>query len=180
MKQYYDGEGLMEKYYQGRHWQQKAERDRKRKAKYKKERILKLKEIIGAIDFWLAKWSKGEVAQEVGAVVQRHAMREVAFLEFIRDDYLSMDELRNKANKELVELGEPFVPKPMPTLLVPSMVDFKVELPSWLLPPKKKTRREELEEMSALEVNRVYRKARVKEQKKERIMYILESEKEYK
>jgi hypothetical protein len=155
------------------------------KRKYNEERVTKMYEIINSIDHWLALWSKGKINQKVGALIQRHAMRELVFIDYLDNNWLPMDELRIMANDELQRLGKFRVPKPIP---VPAMIDLAPEklfgwktysVPFPTLTIKKPTRREELEAMSDAEVHREYRKAKTKEQREQRIEYILEAGKKY-
>ncbi len=184
--------------------------------KNKSERITKMKEIVGAIDHWLKNFKT--VPVEVGAIIQRHAMRELAFIEYLGDDWIALDELRVKANDELQRLGELRIPIPIyaPVItkeMVRDMVDkkqkelteslfnvpFVIPAPlryapkgdsklfDWKMIPfptiniaPKKTRREELEAMNDVAIEGLYRKVQKVDQKKARIRYILEAEKEYK
>jgi len=146
-----------------------------RQRKYNEERVIKMHEIIEAIDHWLKNCTNGQIDLKVGALIQRHAMRELAFIEFISDEWKTIDELRILANNELQRLGNPFVPKPIQGVFY----DFSIPFPTIDVTPVK-TRKEELEEMTHSQIRDLYRKAKTKERKKERIKYILESEKTYK
>ncbi len=182
--------------------------------KFNKERVEKMKEIVGAIDYWLKNFAS--IPVEVGAIIQRHAMRELAFIEFIGDEWIGLDELRVKANDELVKLGELRIPIPIPapfiskemirdmvdkkqlelteslfksTFRIPGAIRLKsdskpfdwkmIPFPTFTVIPKK-TRREELEAMNDVAIEGLYRKVQKVDQKKARIRYILEAEKEYK
>ena len=92
--------------------------------KYRKKRIESMYEIIEAIDHWLANWSKGQINRRVGALIQRFAMRELAFKAYLTDNFIEMDELRIKANDELERLGNPRVPKPIEPMWGVSMHMF--------------------------------------------------------
>ncbi len=154
------------------------------KKKYHEDRELKAREIIAAIDDWLRNFTRLDVS--VGAVIQRWAMRELDFINYISDKWIGLDELRIKANDVLESYGKPRVPKP---IWGPSIVDLKPsrQLFDWVSVPfptfeiistePVKTRREELEGMTKEAVDQIFLKAQRKETKKSRINYILEAEK---
>ena len=154
-----------------------------RQRKYNEERVEKMYEIIDAIDHWLKVWKAGQVSVKVGAVIQRHAMRELAFIEYISDKWLPMDELRGLANNELERLGQPRVIKPMPAPPLPRLFDWvSMPFPTFEIISTEpvRTRREELEDMTDSDIRNLHTDLKIKDLKKTRISYILEAEKEYK
>jgi hypothetical protein len=145
----------------------------------KQKEVDKMKEIIAAIDQWLKSFSSLDTS--VGTIIQGHAMQELAFLDFIDGEMLDMDELRIMANDELERLGEPRIIKPVPyNILTSSMYQWQhMPYPDFVIGAtlEPKTRREELEEMEIVEIRELYYERKVIERKKDRITYILESEK---
>jgi hypothetical protein len=144
----------------------------------RKKEIKAAKKIIAAIDHWLNLFKKGAIEQEVGCLIQDAAMRELAFVDFINDNFLGMDELRALANDKLEECGEIRIIKPIPAPTPHNWI--AIPFPTHTVIPPKKTRREELEEYTEGQVREVYEKARAKDKKKYQINYILEAEKDCK
>lgn len=152
--------------------------------KYQDSRKVILEEIISAIDHWLFYWSKGKINQKVGACIQRAAMKEVAFMRYLDDNFLCMDDLRIEANKQLILYG--FSSIPVPVYVEPDLPKATFDWVSIPFPDFTKgfristsTRREELEAMTFGEISKEYDKATKKVLKQEWIDYILESEKDY-
>jgi hypothetical protein len=138
------------------------------------------KEIIAAIDHWLEMRPGKKIDKKVGKLIQNYAMRDLAFVKFINDDFLAMDDLRILANDKLVQYNEPRIPKPIPAPLAMSPGCWSpVFFPTYPITPVK-TRREELEEMSVSEIRKLHEEAKIQDRKRLRIDYILESEKDYK
>jgi hypothetical protein len=122
-------------------------------------------------------------------------MRELDFINYLEDKWVGMAELRKKAVEELAKKGVVIVPRQIEAVQIG--VDFHLGLvaqqqiqsddSSWSRPfpfpfthGVKKTRREELEEMTDSDIRNLHVDIRLKEIREKRIEYILESEKEYK
>jgi hypothetical protein len=135
-----------------------------------------MKEIIAAIDQWLKSFSSLDTS--VGSTIQLYAMGELAFLELLDGELIPMGELRSMANDELQRLGEPRIIKPIPVPVLPRAIANWVSLPypDFVITPEK-NRRGDLEEMEDVEIRELYYERKAIETKRERINYILESEK---
>ncbi len=169
------------------------------KEKRTEDRVSVLIQIIESIDFWLKEFKSANVPNSLGILIQTFATYELFFTAYMNNKFPSMDELRTEANDELEKHGRTRIPKP---IYVPvwgkSVTEMLAEQAMLMTGPKllmpgpgasffgnmmitpKKTRREELEELSASDVRKLYYKAKNKELNRERIDYILEAEKEYK
>jgi hypothetical protein len=140
--------------------------------KDRKKEIEAATEIVVAIDHWLEMWPE-KIDKKVGSLIQNTAMKELAFMRYLNDDYIGMDELRVMANDKLEEFGGLRIPRPiLPVYPFPTH--------TMTMPPPKKTRREELEGMTYDEIQKLSQEVSRKETKANRIKCILKAEKDYK
>jgi hypothetical protein len=153
----------------------------------------KLKRIIEAIDWWMDGGYNRPNTTAVGAIVQREAQRVLGVrgdMQFLRNEAQlrlegikldrAMKQMSEKVQRELTDsLFKEFTyTKPKPLKTKPGTVMFPfTAMPFPTFNIKKRTRKEELEDMTYLEIQKLHRKASRKEIKRERIKYILESEK---
>jgi hypothetical protein len=138
-----------------------------------------LRQITKALDWWNEGGWKTSCA--VGAIIQQKAQKVLG----IKAD---MTALRVEAGVQLRRLDteaemnthlQAQLAQSQRNMMPGAMFPFRQLGASFIITPPP-TRREELEEMSQMDVDNLYREVVREERKKERINYILESEKEYK
>jgi hypothetical protein len=133
-----------------------------------------LRQIMRALDWW----NEGgwKTSNAVGAIIQQKAQKLLGI-------HADMSALRTEAGSQLEKNK---VEEEMKAQQVVREPTLSMMPGSWSIPfaftgiTLKKTRREELEEMTTGQIRDLFREKQAKEIKADRIRYILESEKEYK